>query len=87
MKPTFIIFNFLNLPKHICTHLLGKDHSHIHRMSVGVVVMSAGVGISKLFADIYVLHFICDMCGYGIHAMGTMPFLEAISNSLNQDDV
>lgn len=78
------LFNVLNLPKHICDHLLNdKNHTHAHRMCVGAVVAACGVAISKLFADITALHFVCDLTGYAIHGMGLVPFIEVITKLIN----
>jgi len=78
------LFNVLNLPKHICNHLLNdKNHSHVHRMCVGLIIMPIGVFISKCFADIHVAHFLCDIVGYAIHGVGLVPFIEVITKIVN----
>lgn len=69
----------VNIPYHICCHLLGETHSMNHRMGAGLLVMAMGVGIAKFTAGFHVIvvHFCGDMLGYFIHAIGTIPFAEA----------
>lgn len=70
----------VNLPKIICIHLIGKNHTLHHRMGAGVILMTIGVMISKSAAGIsvYLVSFVGDMIGYLIHGIGTLPFGEAL---------
>jgi hypothetical protein len=64
----------------ICEHLFGKNHTHGHRIIVGVVIMLVGVTISKgamMFEGI-IVHYLMDAVGYGIHGIGLAPTLEYI---------
>lgn len=66
-----------NLPREICNHLHGEDHTVAHRMWVGFVVMAGGVLLAHTASGFP--HFIAvaiDMTGYGIHALGATPFIE-----------
>lgn len=73
----------LNVPKLICTHLMGKEHSYYHHMIVGFILMVVGVKFAHYTADIhiYVVHYAGDLVGYGLHGIGLTPFLEAISRA------
>lgn len=68
----------LHLPKHICNHLIGHDHSKGHRMVAGVVVMGIGVAIAKSGGEIhlFMIHYVADMVGYLVHGIGCLPFVE-----------
>lgn len=66
----------VNLTKTICNHLLGKQHTIIHRMLVGVIIMCIGVAFVELTAHIYMVHYVTNIAGYGIHAVGATPFIE-----------
>lgn len=70
----------VNLPKYVCHHLVGEDHPKSHRMIVGAIVMTTGVVIVKLMSPIHFLqlHIIGDILGYGIHALGSVPFIDHI---------
>lgn len=67
-----------NLPRELCHHTIGKEHTHTHRMLAGTVVMIIGVAIAKS-ANIFhyeILHYSLDLCGYAVHGLGCAPFIE-----------
>lgn len=64
----------------MCNHLIGKKHPVSHRMTVGVVLITIGVIITKialLFEGVYV-HAIADGLGYLIHGIGSVPIIQYI---------
>jgi hypothetical protein len=67
-----------NLPRIICVHLIGEDHTIHHRMGVGVIVMVIGVIITRCTGGVYMLHFVGEIVGQAIHGFGTIPFGEAL---------
>lgn len=75
----------LNVPKHICNHLIGKEHSSNHRMIMGVFVMAVGVGVAKIPVTFEAFRFVCDMSGYLIHGLGCVPFIDNLINSINKE--
>lgn len=70
------ILDKANIPKIICVHLIGEEHSVHHRMGVGVITMAIGVVIAKTTSGIYVIQFIGELLGYLIHGIGSIPFVE-----------
>lgn len=71
--------HILNLPREVCHLLIGPDHKTSHRMVVGLVIMAGGVYIAKVgghFPDTNVMHYVLDMGGYFVHALGSVPYLE-----------
>jgi hypothetical protein len=62
--------------KNLCNHLLGEDHSHGHRMIVGIMIMFLGVVVAKSGSPILILHCITETIGFGLHALGAVPFIE-----------
>jgi hypothetical protein len=74
----------VNLPRVICHHTLGKEHTARHRMLVGVGVMLCGVLIAKSahHFDFYFIQVVLDLVGYAVHGLGFTPFLEAIIETL-----
>lgn len=74
------ITNALHLPKHICNHLIGKNHSSGHRMIAGVFVMGIGVAIAKSGGEVhmFLIHYVTDMVGYLVHGIGCLPFVEQL---------
>jgi hypothetical protein len=83
-KRVKLIVGAADLPKKICHHMVGEDHTPIHRMSVGAVIMVIGVSIAKVDASgmYHVFHYAFDVVGYVLHGLGTVPFI----NSLIQDE-
>lgn len=70
----------LNLPRMICVHLIGEQHTHVHHMIVGFVIMVFGITVVKLslLADWSFIHVAGDLSGYAIHGIGLTPFVETI---------
>lgn len=61
----------------LCDHLVGKNHTHGHRMMVGVAVIIVGVFVAKTGAGTpAVVHILTDAIGYGVHGIGLVPFVE-----------
>lgn len=78
------VVSTLQIPFIACTHLFGEKHTAGHRMFTGAVFMVTGVGVSKLFVEIHVLHFFFDLLGYAIHGMGCLPFIEHLGIIINK---
>ena len=84
-----------NPPAFICSHLISKNHSHGHRLFVGVLIMALGVLIAKhggglvdtvlphSFARIG--HYFFDLIGYLGHGVGAMPWLESLERFRSND--
>lgn len=69
----------MDVPKMICVHLIGEEHTLHHRIGVGLIMMTVGVLISKFAEGGYYFIRICgDICGYAIHGIGTIPIGEAL---------
>lgn len=71
----------------MCDHLMGKKHTHKHRMQFGFVIMVIGVTIAKVGAEIHfvVVHIFFDLAGYAIHALGWTPFIDAAANAVQNE--
>lgn len=78
LKGTFL--TKICVSKMICDHLVGEEHSSIHRYSVGVVIMGIGVGLTKavFLIDLGIIHYLGDVIGYGIHGIGAIPFVDGL---------
>lgn len=70
--------SYVNLPRIICQHMLGKDHKVHHRMTAGVTLMFIGVMIAQggHLVEIVVIKATIDLIGYSFHGLGLVPFLE-----------
>lgn len=79
-KPTSL--RNIDITRIICLHLVGDDHTPAHRCATGVVLMVIGVGLTKvlLLVPFPLAHYIGDLIGYGIHGLGTVPFVEVLTS-------
>lgn len=70
--------DYINVPKIICEHVLGKKHSKLHRRGCGFMIMIIGVCIADLLGA-HSGHYgsvMCNLVGYGLHGAGLLPFIE-----------
>ena len=81
------VLHTVNVPKHICHHCLGKEHTHKHRMVVGTMVMVIGVGIAQAghHVEPYIISFTMDLTGYAVHGLGLAPFVEKLLETFGGD--
>lgn len=73
--------------KKVYSHLLGEEHTPIHRKIAGVCVIIFGVGFVKVMyiSTLEVVHFAGDAIGYLIHGIGCLPFVEKITGNKNNE--
>ena len=69
----------INIPYHICNHVMGENHSVSHRVGAGFVLMAIGVVIAHSAATcpIIILSYVGDGFGYLLHGIGSLPLAEA----------
>lgn len=74
------ILRYINVPRLMAVHVMGKNHNEGHHMVAGVVVMVVGVMIAKSAEHLQyeVLKYLADMVGYAIHGIGLTPYVEAL---------
>lgn len=69
-----------NLPREICRHTVGHDHSTLHRLVCGMGVMGFGVVFAMIptLAEIHALfaHMGFELVGFAIHGLGAVPYIE-----------
>jgi hypothetical protein len=69
-----------------CNHLVGKNHTHSHRMVVGTGIILLGVLISKSGIGLSgPIHLALDGIGYLVHGVGAIPYLEIIEKWSRKD--
>jgi len=77
------IISLLNIHKTIANHVVGKNHTVLHRRISGIIVMCIGVGIVKLsliLAEGAMIHYAFDIIGYAVHGIGMIPFVEEVES-------
>lgn len=79
MSKIIAVIRKVNVSHVICENLLDGKHTDRHRMTVGVIIMGFGVGISKIHVELQIIHFFLDGIGYGIHGIGLTPFIERLT--------
>ncbi len=69
-----------DVPKSVRGHLLGENHTRVHKLAYGVAIMFLGVTIAKggMYFESFVLHLFADGIGYLLHAIGAIPIIKAI---------
>lgn len=70
--------HYINVPKHVCTHIAGEKYKPRHKMLAGLVVGVIGVLISHipiLLGHGMLITIISDTVGYGFHGLGLVPFI------------
>lgn len=66
----------------VTNHVVGKQHTIIHRRVIGSVIMAVGVGIAHLGSiHHYLISIPLDLVGYSLHAIGFVPFIKSIENA------
>jgi len=78
------LFKSLNVPKMICENLLSEHHNQFHRMFVGSIIIGFGVMMAKI-EILPFIHSICEAVGYLIHGIGSIPFIESLSNLVHDE--
>lgn len=70
----------LNVCRNLHKHLLDTKYSPRHRFRAGTMIMFIGVGIVKASAmvDLWIIHFVADVVGYGIHGLGLIVFANLV---------
>lgn len=77
---TQMILHNANVPRILCDHMLGEQHSTKHRMIIGTVVMICGVLIAKTTGHIHseIVEVVGDLTGYLVHGVGAVPYVDAL---------
>lgn len=78
------ILYYANIPYHIANHVVGENHTQVHRRIFGLAIMFIGVGMAHVSAHISsIIISICgDLVGYSLHGTGLIPFLHDLENAI-----
>jgi hypothetical protein len=71
----------LNLSRIVCNHVVGKEHSHVHRRVAGGVIAVVGTIVMQTFfvkIELHVVEIIFHTTGGFLHAVGIIPWLERL---------
>lgn len=67
--------NSFDLMSRLCNNVVGENHTFVHRISFGIILIGSGVVIAK-FNFGGVTHYFFDALGYVIHGIGSIPLVE-----------
>lgn len=67
-----------NVPKFVCDHLVGENHTFTHRLFTGFIVMGIGVMVANVHVEIVIIRYFVDGIGYLIHGIGAIPIAERV---------
>lgn len=78
-KINSFIYNNFNLPKKVCNHIIGKEHSQTHRVVVGSTIMVIGVIIAQVpIINTFTVHVMSETVGFLLHCIGAIPIVQSI---------
>jgi hypothetical protein len=79
------IVHCLDFSYHIAHHLIGANHTPIHRKVVGVLIMVLGgslIGIIGELGHSVMYHVLGDVIGNGVHGIGLIPFIKDVEKKI-----
>jgi|SRR5882724_13168565 len=78
---------YANLPRIASNHLIGKHHTYLHRVGVGLVIMQAGGAIVDLAASVhwFGVGLLIKSVGWAIHGAGVAPLAEPFLTQHEQE--
>lgn len=87
MKKIKVLAHHLNVSRPISQHLMGDNHTSKHRKIVGAIIMSVGVGMTKLsmLTDLSIIHFLGEVVGFGFHGVGLLPYIMGMEKGGGHD--
>jgi len=89
MESNAPMIRFIDLPRHLCQHAVGKHHTLGHRLIAGSIIMVAGVSTAKAGVLVpmapHLFHFSLDVVGYALHGLGCIPFIEYLMEEENNE--
>lgn len=83
------VLRFVNLPLHISNHVIGTNHSLIHRRFFGVVVLFLGQlihDVIHIVASYYMLYNVGTIIGHLVIGTGLIPFVEEHKTTTHVED-
>lgn len=87
MRHIHRVLKKVNLVQLLCDQMFGEQHTHRHRMTVGVLVMCVGISIAKgsTFFEYEIVRLLGDGLGYLIHGLGGVPFADFLMDRARMD--
>lgn len=79
------VVNCLDFSRHIAHHLIGPNHTPIHRKVVGVLIMVFGGSLIGIIGEIghsVMAHILGDVIGNGVHGIGLIPFIKDVERKI-----
>lgn len=85
-KVNSFVYNNLNLPKKVCNHIIGQEHSQRHRIIAGSGMMVVGVVIAQVpVINTFTVHIISETVGFLLHCIGAIPIVQYIEKMMKNE--
>lgn len=75
------ILSYLNLPRMICSHLIGEHHTKHHQCFTGVVLFVVGLVLASLGEGTFI-HLFTETVGCVLKELGLVPIVENLVSSV-----
>ncbi len=85
MKASTIIRK-VDISRYMANHIVGNNHTQIHRRISGFIVMVFGVVLTQLggATSYLIIHISADIIGWGFHAVGLIPFIKNMESDFDK---
>lgn len=60
--------------------MYGEKHSHLHRISIGLIIASIGVLLANIDCELLFIRRTMEFVGFGLHGAGVLPIIEAFQH-------
>ncbi len=69
----------INVSKHIVDHLVGVNHNHVHRVSVGIIIAYIGTYLTHFMSHYSLFVTLTgELVGFGMHGIGLIPIIHLV---------
>lgn len=76
------IIQKINVAKYIAKHLVGENHTNLHRRFFGVIIMVLGVLLMHSMKGPIIMEVLIDTIGTSMHGIGLIPFVSSIEKTV-----
>ncbi len=74
----------LNLTKNVANHLIGSQHTHIHRKLMGIAIIMIGIVLKLTLTNLFsseIISYLSEIISNTFHGIGLLPFIMALEKT------
>ena len=75
------VVHTLNVPRIVCNHIYGKEHTLQHRLIAGVLLVAFGAALTKFHVDLQAVTVAIETLAALAQGAGTTPLVEMLIKS------